>query len=51
MLTKLLPKLLNHENLTQAEAEAVMNQIMAGEASPAQIGAYLVALRMRSATR
>ena len=50
MLTKLLPKLLNHEILTRAEAEAVMNQIMAGEASPAQIGAYLVALRMKGET-
>ena len=32
------------------EAEAVMNQIMRGEASDAQIGAYLMALRMKGET-
>ena len=50
MLTDTLLKLLNHESLTQAEAEAVMNQIMSGDATPAQIGAYLVALRMKGET-
>jgi anthranilate phosphoribosyltransferase len=33
------------------EAESVMNQIMAGEASEAQIGAYLMALRMKGETK
>lgn len=37
-------------HLQQDEAEAVMNQIMAGEASEAQIGAYLMALRMKGET-
>ncbi len=32
------------------EAEAVMNQIMSGEATHAQIGAYLMALRMKGET-
>jgi anthranilate phosphoribosyltransferase len=32
------------------EAEAVMQQIMSGEATPAQIGAYLMALRMKGET-
>ena len=32
------------------EAEAVMQQIMAGEATEAQIGAYLMALRMKGET-
>lgn len=32
------------------EAEAVMNQIMQGEASEAQIGAYLMGLRMKGET-
>ncbi len=43
-------KVLNGESLTDAEAEAVMSQIMAGEATPAQIGAYLIALRMKGET-
>ncbi len=34
-------------HLSADEAEAVMRQIMAGEASEAQIGAYLMALRMK----
>jgi anthranilate phosphoribosyltransferase len=33
------------------EAEVVMNQIMAGAASESQIGAYLMALRMKGETR
>lgn len=33
------------------EAEAVMNQIMRGEATEAQIGAYLMALRMKGETQ
>jgi anthranilate phosphoribosyltransferase len=36
--------------LQTEEAEAVMNQIMRGEASDAQIGAYLMALRMKGET-
>jgi len=36
-----------HHSLTEAEAYAVMNQIMAGEATPAQIGGYLIALGMK----
>jgi anthranilate phosphoribosyltransferase len=38
-------------HLQHFEAENVMNQIMAGEASQAQIGAYLMALRMKGETR
>jgi anthranilate phosphoribosyltransferase len=37
-------------HLQAAEAEAVMNQIMRGEATDAQIGAYLMALRMKGET-
>lgn len=33
--------------LTRDEAEAVMNQVMAGDATQAQIGAYLMGLRMK----
>ena len=38
----------NH--LTQEQAKQVMTQIMSGQASDAQIGAYLVALRMKGET-
>lgn len=38
-------------HLQAEEAEAVMNQIMRGEASEAQIGAYLMALRMKGETQ
>jgi anthranilate phosphoribosyltransferase len=37
-------------HLQEAEAEAVMNQIMGGSATEAQIGAYLMALRMKGET-
>lgn len=38
-------------HLQQDEAEAVMNQIMSGGATDAQIAAYLMALRMKGETR
>jgi anthranilate phosphoribosyltransferase len=37
-------------HLQDHEAEAVMNQIMTGDASEAQIGAYLMGLRMKGET-
>ncbi len=37
-------------HLQEDEAEAVMNQIMSGEATDAQIAAYLMALRMKGET-
>jgi len=43
-------KVMGHESLTIAEAEEVMSQIMGGEATPAQIGGYLMALRMKGET-
>lgn len=43
-------KVMNGEPLNIEEAEEVMSQIMAGEATPAQIGAYLTALRMKGET-
>lgn len=38
------------KDLAQNEMAAVMRQIMTGEATPAQIGGFLVALRMKSET-
>ncbi|HVN14305.1 MAG TPA: anthranilate phosphoribosyltransferase, partial [Anaerolineales bacterium] len=50
MLKPFLAKLVNRVDLTSAEAEDAMNVIMTGQATPAQIGAYLVALRMKGET-
>jgi anthranilate synthase/phosphoribosyltransferase len=40
-------KVIDRQDLTVVEAEAAMTQIMRGEATPAQIGAFLIALRMK----
>src|SRR5438034_10164682 len=45
-----IAKAIKRETLTAAEAEAAMNIIMTGQATQAQIGAYLVALRMKGET-
>ena len=50
MLKPQIAKLLGGENLTDREAEVAMETIMRGEATPAQIGGYLVALRMKGET-
>jgi len=43
-------QLFAQQNLTADEADAAMTQIMQGEATPAQIGAFLAALRMKGET-
>jgi anthranilate phosphoribosyltransferase len=45
-----IERALDGEHLAAAEAEALMGRIMAGEATPAQIGAYLAALRAKGPT-
>src|SRR5215212_11173851 len=45
-----LAHLLDGRDLTRAEARRVMGAIMAGEATPAQIGGFLVALRLKGET-
>lgn len=47
MIKEVLAKLLDRHALTEAEAEAVMLEIMDGMATPAQVAAYLAALRMK----
>lgn len=42
-----LEHLLRREDLSAEQMDAVMNQIMTGEATPSQIGGFLVALRMK----
>jgi anthranilate phosphoribosyltransferase len=50
MLKPYISKAINRTDLTPLEAEEAMNIIMTGQATPAQIGAYLVALRMKGET-
>ena len=50
MIKDAIAKTIRREDLTQAEAEAAMMDIMTGNATPAQIGAYLIALRMKGET-
>ncbi len=46
----LLARLLDGHDLTRDEAREAMNTIMRGEATPAQIGGFLVALRLKGET-
>lgn len=50
MLKPYIAQALIRRDLSAEEAEAAMNIIMTGQATPAQIGAYLVALRMKGET-
>lgn len=50
MLKPFIAKAISRYDLTPAEAQEAMNIIMTGQATPAQIGAYLVALRMKGET-
>lgn len=50
MIKTALAKIVERKNLTEAEMIEVMNQIMSGEATQAQIGAFITALRMKGET-
>src|SRR6185369_16833903 len=50
MLKPFIAKTINRTDLTAEEAEEAMNVIMTGQATPAQIGSYLTALRMKGET-
>ena len=50
MLEPYIDKLIRRQDLTAGEAEEAMTIIMTGQATPAQIGGYLVALRMKGET-
>ena len=50
MIQKALAELMDGRDLSQEDARAVMHSIMAGEATPGQIGAFLVALRIKGET-
>ncbi|MBI5963009.1 MAG: anthranilate phosphoribosyltransferase, partial [Chloroflexi bacterium] len=50
LLKPFIAKTITNQNLTAEEAEEAMNVIMTGQATPAQISAYLVSLRMKGET-
>jgi anthranilate phosphoribosyltransferase len=50
MIQETLQRLLDGHDLGREEARAVMNEIMLGEATPGQIGGFLVALRLKGET-
>ncbi len=50
MIQRAITRLLEGYDLTRAEAREVMTEIMGGEATPAQIGGFLVALRFKGET-
>src|SRR6266700_3418447 len=50
MIQAALAQLLDGRDLTRDEARRVMDTIMSGEATPAQMGGFLVALRAKGET-
>jgi anthranilate phosphoribosyltransferase len=50
MIKEAVAKLISKEALTRAEAAAAMNDIMSGEATGAQIGAFITGLRLTGET-
>lgn len=50
MIKEAILKLSKKEDLSYQEAEAVMNEIMGGEATPVQMSAYLTALSLKGET-
>ena len=50
MIKEAILKLAKRENLSYEMAEAVMNEIMSGEATPVQMSAYLTAMSMKGET-
>ena len=50
MIKEAILKLAKKEDLTYQEAEAVMNEIMSGGATPVQMASYLTALSLKGET-
>ena len=50
MISELIYKLVNHQDLTAVEMTDAMETIMTGEATDAQIGAFITAMRMKGET-
>jgi anthranilate phosphoribosyltransferase len=50
MIKNAIAKVVDRQNLSEAEMIEVMDQVMSGAATPAQIGAFITALRMKGET-
>lgn len=50
MIKKAIAKVVELQNLTEGEMIETMDQIMSGECTPAQIGSFITALRMKGET-
>ena len=50
MIREAIEKLVSGRSLTRKASAGVMSEIMSGEATPAQIGAFMAALRMKGET-
>ena len=50
MIKQLIAKVVQGEDLTEDEMATAMDEIMSGEATPAQIGAFITALRLKGET-
>src|SRR4030042_6938317 len=50
MIKELISKIVTGNDRTEAEMEKAMDEIMSGEATPAQIGAFITGLRLKGET-
>lgn len=50
MIKEAIAKLVERQDLSEAEMIGAMDQIMGGEATPAQVGSFITALRMKGET-
>lgn len=50
MIKKAIARIVERQDLSEREMIEVMNQVMSGEATPAQIGSFITALRMKGET-
>jgi anthranilate phosphoribosyltransferase len=50
MIKQSIAKVVEKEDLTESEMEQTMEEIMTGKTTPAQIGAFIVAMRMKGET-
>ena len=50
MIKEAISRVVERQNLSAEEAETVMNEIMGGKCTPAQVAAYVTALRMKGET-
>ncbi len=50
MIKEAISKVVNRHNLSMSQTEDVMNEIMSGQATPAQIASFITALRIKGET-